>query len=94
MTGFWNAISVAEDVTTAGSGAANAAYFAGRSVGLSGARRMAALLLALLCGAIAMQAVAHLLGVGDAGPAVALVRAPLLVASVAIVVIVLMKARR
>lgn len=80
MQNAWTEVSVVEDVATAGSGAANAAYFARRAWLTHGPRRLAAGVLALLCAASALAAV----DAGPPGPATVLAQAPLLVANLAI----------
>jgi hypothetical protein len=80
MQNMWDGVSVVEDVATAGSGAANAAYFARRAWLAHGPRRLAAGLLALLCASSALAAV----GAGDPGPASVLAQAPLLAANLAV----------
>ncbi len=83
MSPIWSSVAVAGSLATAGSGAANAAYFAHRAFRASGARRAAALLLTLLFTAIAIGAAAYL---ALAEPSVegALLRSPLLAANAAV----------
>jgi hypothetical protein len=73
-------MAVVEGVATAGSGAANAAYFARRAYRSRGPRRGAAMLLSLLFAGTAAVA-AHLVGQPDAAAAIAI--APLLTANLA-----------
>lgn len=81
---IWSSLAFAHEVATAGSGAANAAWFAHRASRSRGPRRAAALLLALLFAAVALDAAAWLLAAapGEARPQ-ALLRAPLLAANLA-----------
>ena len=80
---IWSSLALANEVATAGSGAANAAYFAHRASRARGARRGAALLLTLLFAATALDSVAYLL-IAEPTPEGALLRVPLLVANVAV----------
>ena len=83
MNSIWSGVALAEDVATAGSGAANAAYFAQRAAATQGSRRLGALLLTLLFVAITSDALAQL---ALAEPSVEgpLLRAPLLLANIAV----------
>ena len=89
----WAQISAFEDVTTAGSGAINAAVFLERAVRARGARRAAALLLVGLFAAIAIAALGHLES-GRGAALDALLRAPLLAADLAVTAVLAMGARR
>ncbi len=80
---IWSTVALANEVATAGSGAANAAYFAHRASHARGPRRAAALLLALLFAATALYAAAYLLNAGPT-PEGALLRLPLLIANLAV----------
>jgi hypothetical protein len=80
---IWPGVAIAEDVATAGSGVANAAYFAHRGAASTGPRRLGALLLTLVFAAIALDAIAYL-ALADPSAEGALLRAPLLLANVAI----------
>jgi hypothetical protein len=80
VTNVWYGVAVVEGVASAGSGAANAAYFAQRAYRERGPRRGAAALLSLLfAGAAAVSM--HAAGEADAAAAVAVV--PLLTANLA-----------
>ncbi len=83
MNSIWSGVALAEDVATAGSGAANAAYFAHRAAVTHGSRRLGALLLTLLFVAITTDALAHL-ALAEPSAEGALLRAPLLLANVAV----------
>ena len=79
---FWSAVAFAEHAAIAGTGAANAAYFAHRGYSARGARRTGALLLTVLFAAISLDALAAV-GLSEPGAAGALLRAPLLLANAA-----------
>jgi hypothetical protein len=83
VTSLWEGSALVGDLATGGSGGLNAAYFAGRAGGAAGPRRLAAAVLALLCGGVALAATRDALGTPD-GPAGLLLRAPLLVANLAV----------
>ncbi|MQA00305.1 MAG: hypothetical protein GEU80_13425 [Dehalococcoidia bacterium] len=84
MGGLWHGLAVAEEAAIAGSGAANAAFFARRAAGLHGPRRLAAAVLAALFGGVAIEAVGDLaLGAGGTGADVVLGQTPLLLAMAA-----------
>ena len=93
MTELWNEISVAEELATAGSGTANAAYFAGRAIHARGPRRVAALVLLALFAGSALHAAAYLT-LGDSGALAAAVRLPLLLANLATFSLILAGAGR
>jgi hypothetical protein len=78
VASMWDGVAVVEGVAGAGSGAANAVYFARTARRARGPRRGAAALLSLLFGGAALAA-AHAAGQPDAAAAVAL--APLLAAN-------------
>ena len=82
---IWSGLAIAGEVATAGSGAANAAWFAHRALGSAGPRRLAALLLMLLFAAVALDAAAHVLPGAPGWPSLqgALLRLPLLAANLA-----------
>ena len=80
---IWSSVAVVNEVATAGSGAANAAYFAHRASRARGPRRAAALLLTLLFAATALDAAAYLLLAGPTSEG-ALLRMPLLIANLAV----------
>ena len=81
---IWSGVAIAGEVATAGSGAANAAWFAHRALGTAGPRRLASLLLMLLFAAVALDAAAHVLPGAPGWPSLqgALLRLPLLAANV------------
>jgi hypothetical protein len=79
VASVWDGVAVAEGVAGAGSGAANAAYFARTAYRARGPRRGAAALLSLLFAGTALAA-AQAGGDPDAASAIAL--APLLTANV------------
>ena len=83
MSPIWSGVAVAGSLATAGSGAANAAYFAHRASRASGPRRAAALLLTLLFTAIAIDALAYL-ALAEPSAEGVLLRSPLLAANVAV----------
>ncbi|MDP6607063.1 MAG: hypothetical protein QF664_12515 [Dehalococcoidia bacterium] len=90
----WDQIAVVEELATAGSGAANAVYFSGRSLrpGACVKRRVAALALATLFLGTALNiAAAHL---SDGGVLAAALRLPLLAGNVAAFSLVLAGAGR
>ncbi len=80
MAGVWNAISIAEELATAGSGTANAIYFVGRAIRSDGPRRLAALVLVALFAGSALSVGVHLMP-GESGVLVAALRLPLLLAN-------------
>ena len=82
---IWSGFAIAGEVATAGSGVANAAWFAHRAARTAGPRRLASLLLMLLFAAVALDAAAHVLPGAPSWPSMqgALLRLPLLVANVA-----------
>ena len=82
MHPFWSAVAFAEHAAIAGTGAANAAYFAHRGYSARGARRTGALLLTVLFAAISLDALAAV-GLSEPGAPGALLRAPLLLANAA-----------
>ena len=82
MHPFWSGVAVAEHAAIAGTGAANAAYFAHRGFRARGARRLGALLLTVLFASISLDALAGV-GLSEPGVAGALLRAPLLLANAA-----------
>ena len=84
---------MAEDLATAGGGAAGAAYYLGRAARGVPARRFAALLLALLFIGTTLDAATHLL-VGEASAGTVLLRAPLALASSAVAALILTGAGR
>ena len=86
MHSFWSGVAAAGDAATAGSGAANAAWFARRAAASRGPRRLGALLLTLLFAAVALDAGAGLAlaAPGEAAAAAALAGAPLLLANLAV----------
>lgn len=83
MTAFWDSAALVEDLASAGSGGLNAAYFTHRARAGTGPRRLAAAVLALLCGGAALQAAQHLVVAGP-GAAEVLARVPLLAANLAV----------
>ncbi len=87
MTQLWAGVSMAEDLATAGGGAAGAAYYLGRSAHGGSARRTAAMLLALLFTGTTLDATTHLL-MDEAGAGAALLRAPLALATMAVVALI------
>ena len=93
MNPLWSGVAFAGHVATAGSGAANAAYYAHRGVTAHGPRRLGALLLALLFAAITLDAIASLV-LGEPSAVDALLRAPLLLANVAIGLVIVAGAGR
>ena len=82
---IWSGFAIAGEVATAGSGVANAAWFAHRASRSAGPRRLASLLLMLLFAAVARDAAAHLLPGAPSWPSLqgVLLRLPLLAANVA-----------
>jgi len=82
---LWNSYALAEAAATAGSAAFNTGYFGTRGARTGGPRRLAALVLALLFGGVALEAAqgAALAMAGDESGAAALARLPLLVSSLA-----------
>jgi len=90
---FWSGVAFAEHAAIAGTGAANAAYFAHRGLRARGARRLGALLLTVLFAAISLDALAAL-GLSEPGAADALLRAPLLLANAATGVVIALGAGR
>lgn len=84
MTAVWNDISIAEELATAGSGAANAVYFAGRALQstASAPRRFAALVLVALFAGSALEATTHI-ALGEAGAVAAAARFALLLGNLA-----------
>lgn len=93
MAGLWAGVAITQELATAGSGAANAAYFAGRVVRERGPRRVAAMVLTVLFAGVSLSAGAQLLA-GDPGAGAVLVRLPLLAANLAALAIVALGARR
>lgn len=91
----WDQISVVEELATAGSGAANAIYFSGRSLraGVGRRRRVAALVLATLFLGTALNVVSAQL-VGDGGALAAALRLPLLAGNIAAFSLILAGAGR
>lgn len=91
----WDQISVVEELATAGSGAANAIYFSGRSLraGAGGKQRAAALVLATLFLGTALN-VAAIHVAGDGGVLAAALRLPLLAGNVAAFSLILAGAGR
>ncbi len=92
VSALWDSAALVEDLASAGSSGFNAAYFAHRAHAASGPRRLAATVLALLCGGTALQAAQHLV-VADPGAAEVLARAPLLAANLAVSALALAGAR-
>lgn len=82
MAGLWNDVSIAEELATAGTGAANALYFASRTLRSGGPRRVAALVLVALFAGAALEAGVPLV-LGEAGPLAAALRLPVLFANLA-----------
>ena len=82
---IWSGFAIAGEVATAGSGVANAAWFAHRAAHTAGPRRLASLLLMLLFAAVALDAAAHVLPGAPSWPSLqgVLLRLPLLAANVA-----------
>ena len=82
---IWSGFAIAGEVETAGSGVANAAWFAHRAAHTAGPRRLASLLLMLLFAAVALDAAAHVLPGAPSWPSLqgVLLRLPLLAANVA-----------
>lgn len=72
-----------QDAAIAGSGAANAAYFAARAWRGTGARRLAAAVLLLTFAGLALDGALHLATAPAAPAAVALLRLPALAGSLA-----------
>ena len=93
MHPLWSGVAFAEHAAIAGTGAANAAYFAHRGCRARGARRLGALLLTVLFAAISLDAFATL-GLSEPGAAGALLRAPLLIANAATGVVIALGAGR
>ncbi|MYD65357.1 MAG: hypothetical protein F4X26_05165 [Chloroflexi bacterium] len=93
MHPFWSGVALAEHAAIAGTGAANAAYFAHRGYRARGARRLGAVLLTVLFAAISLDALAAV-GLSEPGAAGALLRAPLLLANAATGVVIAMGAGR
>ena len=81
---IFSGLAIAGELATAGSGAANAAWFAHRAAQAAGPRRLAALLLMLLFAAVALDAAAHVLPGAPSWPSLhgMLLRLPLLAANV------------
>ncbi len=77
----------------AGSGAANAVYFACRAVCAGGSRRIAALVLVALFAGAALEAAASL-ALGQTGALAAVVRLPLLAGNLAVFALILAGAGR
>jgi hypothetical protein len=82
MHGAWDTVVRVEDAALAGSGLANALYFARRIAGSRGPRRLAALVLATLFAGLGLDGLAAWLGL-EAGASAAGLRAPLVLGSVA-----------
>jgi hypothetical protein len=96
MPGLWAQLASGEDAATVASGLANASYFANRARLARGSARLAALLLALLCGGSALEVLVLLDG-REAAVEPWLVtgaRLPLLAGNVTILWVVLKGARR
>ena len=93
MTYGWAGMALLGDAATAGSGTANAAYFARRASGARGPRAAAAGVLTLLFAGCAVDA-AVALHTGGAGGAAFAVRAPVLAANLATSVLLVLGARR
>ena len=93
MNGIWNDLGQAESAALAASGGANALYFARRVLRGVGARRISAAVLVGLFAGVGLEGAAHL--GGNAGTAAeVLVRAPLLLATLATNVVLAIGARR
>lgn len=84
MTAVWNDISIAEELATAGTGMANALYFASRALQstTSGPRRVAAAVLVALFAGSALEATTHI-ALGEAGAIAAAARLSLLLGNLA-----------
>ena len=93
MNGIWNGLNEAESAAMAASGGANAVYFARRVLRGEGARRLSAVVLAGLFTGIGADAAMHL---GDEAQTAAevLLRAPLLLATLATNAVLAIGARR
>lgn len=93
MHGFWSGIAEAESAAVAASSGANALYFAQRVVRSSGVRRLSAAILTGVFMGVALDGATHL---GDhANAAVeAVLRAPLLIATLATNAVLALAARR
>lgn len=93
MNGIWNGLGQAESAAMAASGGANALYFARRVAQSAGARRVSAAVLTGLFIGIALVGAGHL-GDGAATVADVIVRAPLLIATLATNAVLAIGARR
>ena len=93
MNGIWNGLGEAESAAMAASGGANALYFARRVARGSGARRLSAAVLAGIFAGVALDSAAQLGGTA-ATAAEVVVRAPLLVATLATNAVLAIGARR
>lgn len=93
MHGFWSGIGEAESAAMAASGGANALYFARRMARSSGVRRVSTAILAGTFAGVALDGAAHL-GAAPAAAAEAVLRAPLLVATLATNAVLALGARR
>ena len=80
MSNGWDSLATAESVATAGTGAANAAYFAHRAWRSAGPRRTAALLLV----GVFVASIAGAVGGDHASAAEVALRAPALLANAAV----------
>jgi hypothetical protein len=80
VTNVWADVSILEYVATASSGAVNASVFARRAAVARGPRRAAALLLASLFSATALDAAAHLQA-SDPGAIEVAARTPMFLAT-------------
>ncbi len=93
MSNVWDSLATAESVATAGTGAANAAYFMHRAWRAAGPRRTAAILLAgvFLASVVGAAGAAG----GDLAPAAeAALRAPALLINVAVSLVLWTGGRR
>jgi hypothetical protein len=91
MPGLFTTVAAAEELTTAGCGGLNAAYFAVRACKAHGPRRIASALLALLFAGGALLA---LLPVHADGALEVALRTPLLVAHITALVLICLGAGR
>ena len=93
MSGLWTTLALGEQAATAGAGAANALYFIRRAVAERGPRRVAAALLGGLFAGSAGHAATHAWR-GSAEAGVVLADAPVLLANVGVLALVMAGWRR